>query len=69
MKCHACTLFKDTRFGAPGIRATKDPAIVAAAKREHDIHLEVRYLLGHGYGSFRDNMGGEGGEGADICMT
>ena len=56
MKCHACTLFKDTRFGAPGIRATKDPAIVAAAKREHDIHLEVRYLLGHGYGSFRDNI-------------
>ena len=42
MKCQACTHFKETRFGAPGIIATKDPATRAAAKTGHVMHLKVR---------------------------
>ena len=42
MKCLVCTRFKETRFGAPGIRATKDPVIRAASKTGHVIHLKVR---------------------------
>ena len=42
MKCHPCTLFKETRFGAPGIRATTDPAVLADAKTAHEKHLKVR---------------------------
>ena len=42
MKCHSCTLYKETRFGAAGIRATADPAVLADAKAAHDKHLKVR---------------------------
>ena len=42
MKCHPCTLFKETRFGAPGIRATTDPAVLADAKTAHEKQRKVR---------------------------
>ncbi|CAN0292175.1 unnamed protein product [Ascophyllum nodosum] len=40
MKCLVCTRFKEARFGAPGIRATKDPVILAASKTGHVMHLK-----------------------------
>ncbi|CAM9457693.1 unnamed protein product [Sphacelaria rigidula] len=30
MKCHACTVYKDTLNGTPSVRATQDPTIVEA---------------------------------------
>lgn len=41
MKCHACTMYKETRFGAPGIRPSTNPATLAAAKKSHEEHLKV----------------------------
>ena len=40
MKYHSFTLYKETRFGAPGIRATTDPAVLADATAAHDKHLK-----------------------------
>lgn len=42
MKCYECTIYKDTRFGSPGIRPSTDPATLAAAKESHEAHLKVR---------------------------
>lgn len=41
MKCHACTVYKDTLNGTPGIRATVDPTTVEEATAKQKEHLEV----------------------------
>jgi hypothetical protein len=41
MKCYECTVYKDTLFGSPGIKPSKDPAKRASVKLRHDSHLKV----------------------------
>jgi len=49
MKCHLCTLHKDSLYGAPEIRASTDPETRKAAQDAYDKHLKVHQCIRTSY--------------------
>lgn len=42
MKCHKCTIYKDTLHGAPGVRGTTDPEALKVTLELREKHLQVQ---------------------------